>query len=145
VGRGTIRCNIPSSTFDSSSLLPEAGKRITCAGRFQGLLKSKRCCHLVVFAADVKDARQKARIEKLGRQVSWERGFLKRSTPANKRYDAVIEVLTVHSAARQETTIFDFPAVFRPWDERDGWNYWKIFVDDQSYHEGHGHVSVLQR
>jgi phenol 2-monooxygenase len=49
-------------------------------------------------------------------------------------------VLTVHSAPRQETTIFDFPAVFRPWDETDGWDYWKIFVDDQSYHEGHGHA-----
>jgi phenol 2-monooxygenase len=53
----------------------------------------------------------------------------------------VIEALTAHSAPRQETTvIFDFPAVFRPWDERDGWDYWKIFADDQSYHEGHGHA-----
>lgn len=107
---------------------------------FQELLKSKGCWRLVVFAGNVKDPRQKARIEKLGQQLSGKSSFLKRFTPANKRYDAVIEVLTVHSAPRQETTIFDFPAVFRPWDERDGWDYWKIFIDDQSYHEGHAHA-----
>jgi phenol 2-monooxygenase len=32
----------------------------------------------------------------------------------------------------------DFPEIFRPFSERDGWDYWKIYVDDQSYHEGHG-------
>jgi phenol 2-monooxygenase len=52
----------------------------------------------------------------------------------------VIKVLIVHSGPSQETVIFDFPAVSRPWDERDGWDYWKIFVDDQSYHEGHGYA-----
>lgn len=50
----------------------------------------------------------------------------------------MIDALTVHSAPRQEATIFDFSAVFRPWDERDEWDYWRIYVDDQSYHEGHG-------
>jgi phenol 2-monooxygenase len=107
---------------------------------FQELLKSKGCWRLVVFAGNVKDSQQKARIEKLGKELGGEKSFLKRFTPGNKRYDGVIEVLTVHSAPRQETTIFDFPAVFRPWDETDGWDYWKIFVDDQSYHEGHGHA-----
>jgi phenol 2-monooxygenase len=36
--------------------------------------------------------------------------------------------------------IFDFPEVFRQYDAVDGWDYWKIFVDDESYHEGHGQV-----
>jgi hypothetical protein len=31
-------------------------------------------------------------------------------------------VLTVYSAPRQETTIFDFPVVFRPGDDRDRWD-----------------------
>jgi phenol 2-monooxygenase len=44
----------------------------------------------------------------------------------------------VHSGPRTSATIFDFPEVFRPYHEVDGWDYWKIFVDDQSYHEGHG-------
>jgi phenol 2-monooxygenase (NADPH) len=107
---------------------------------FQELLKSRGCWRIVIFAGNMKSAQQKARIEKLGRQLRRENSFLTRFTPANKRYDSVIEVLTVHSAPRQETTIFDFPPVLRPWDKRDGWDYWKIFVDDQSYHEGHGHA-----
>lgn len=104
----------------------------------QELLKSRGCWRLVIFAGNIKNQQQKARIDRLGQELGGEQSFLKRFTPANKRYDSVIDVLTVHSAPRQEATIFDFPVVFRPWDERDGWDYWKIYVDDQSYHEGHG-------
>lgn len=91
-----------------------------------------------MFAGNVKDEKQKSRVDTLGKKLGGEDSFLKRFTPGSKRYDSVIEVLTVHSAPRQETTIFDFKPAFRPWDEADGYDYWKIFVDDQSYHEGHG-------
>jgi phenol 2-monooxygenase len=37
---------------------------------FQELLKSNRCWRLVVFAGNMKDVWQKARIEKLGQQLS---------------------------------------------------------------------------
>lgn len=107
---------------------------------FQELLKSRGCWRIVIFAGNMKNSQQKPRIEKLSKKLGNEKSFLKRFTPANKRYDSVIELLTVHSSPRQDTTIFDFPAVFRPWDDTDGWDYWKIFVDDQSYHEGHGHA-----
>ena len=109
---------------------------------FQELLKSTGCWRLVVFAGDIKNGtnagNQKAKIDRLGAQLAGEDSFLKKFTPRTKRYGGVIEVLTVHASPRQETTVFDFPAVFRPWDERDGWDYWKVFVDDESYHEGHG-------
>jgi phenol 2-monooxygenase (NADPH) len=105
---------------------------------FQELLKSNGRWRLVVFAGNVKNESQKSRIDALGKKLGGEKSFLKRFTPASKRYDSVIEVLTVHSAPRQETTIFDFEPAFRPWDDSDGWDYWKIHVDDQSYHEGHG-------
>lgn len=49
-------------------------------------------------------------------------------------------MLTVHAAPRVDFTVFDFPEVLRPFDEVDGWDYHKIFVDDQSYHEGHGRL-----
>jgi phenol 2-monooxygenase len=105
---------------------------------FQELLRSNGRWRVVVFAGDVLDKGQKARIDELGKKLSEKGSFLKKYTPSGGKYDSVIEVLTVHSSPRQEVTIFDFAEVFRPWDERDGWDYWKIFVDDQSYHEGHG-------
>jgi phenol 2-monooxygenase (NADPH) len=63
---------------------------------------------------------------------------LHRFTPVGKPKDEVFEVLVVHHAPRQSVTIFDFPEVFRNFSEIEGWDYDKIFVDDQLYHEGHG-------
>ncbi|KAK5947616.1 hypothetical protein PMZ80_001769 [Knufia obscura] len=105
---------------------------------FQELLKSNGTWRVVVFAGDIRDAAQKRRLDRLGEKLGGEDSFLRLCTPSGARYDSVIELLSCHSAPRQETTIFDFPEVFRPWDENDGWDYWKVHVDDQSYHEGHG-------
>ncbi|EXJ73045.1 uncharacterized protein A1O5_04194 [Cladophialophora psammophila CBS 110553] len=105
---------------------------------FQELLRSNGTWRLVVFAGDITEPAQKARLDGLGEKLGAATSFLKRFTPPGARYDSVIEVLSVHSAKRQEVTIFDFPEVFRPWDDGDGWDYWKIHVDDVSYHEGYG-------
>ncbi|KIV94333.1 hypothetical protein PV10_02107 [Exophiala mesophila] len=105
---------------------------------FQELLRSNGTWRVVIFAGDIRDTAQKKRIDALGTRLGADGSFLKRFTPPGKRYDSVIEVLTVHATPRHEATIFDFPEVFRPWDKEDGWDYWKIHVDDESYHEGHG-------
>ena len=105
---------------------------------FQELLRSRGCWRLVLLAGNVANPQQKERIDRVSDKLGAESSFLKRFTPANRSYDSVIEVLTVHSAPRKKVTIFDFAPVLRPWDEVNGWDYWKIFVDDQSYHEGHG-------
>ncbi|KAL4892418.1 FAD binding domain-containing protein [Aspergillus ambiguus] len=107
---------------------------------FQELLKSNGRWRLVVFPGDVSKDSQLEKVNKLGEAFSKKDSFLKRFTPQGSRYDSVIELLTVHAAPRHSKTIFDFPEVFRPYDEVDGWDYWKIFVDDQSYHEGHGQL-----
>lgn len=107
---------------------------------FQELLKSNGRWRVVVFAGDIRNARQKDRLNKLGERLASADSFLKRFTPLHARYDSVIELLAVHSAPRVTTTVFDFPEVFRPHHDLDGWDYWKIFVDDESYHEGHGHL-----
>ena len=53
---------------------------------------------------------------------------------------STIEVLAVHSAPRTEVDIFDFPPTFRPSSATAGFDYGKVYVDDESYHEGHGHA-----
>jgi len=49
-----------------------------------------------------------------------------------------IEILVVRSAPRQEMELLDLHEVFHAFDEKRGWDYDKVFVDDISYHEGHG-------
>lgn len=109
---------------------------------FQELLPSNGRWRIVIFTGDVTQERQREKLEKIGRKLG-SRGpdsLLRRFTPPNARHDAVIELLAVHSAPRTAVTIFDFPEVFRPYDDVEGWDYNKIFADDRSYHEGHGKI-----
>ena len=108
--------------------------------QFQELLKSNGRWRVVIFPGDIRIPAQREKLNKLGDRLSGADSFLRKFTPRDARYDSVVELLAVHAAPRTETTVFDFPEVFRPYDELDGWDYWKIFVDDQSYHEGHGHI-----
>lgn len=107
---------------------------------FQELLKSNGRWRVVVFAGDVSDKTQMERVQKLGRGLASSSSFISRFTPRSKPIDSVIEILTVHSAPRVSVELSDFPEIFRPYSEREGWDYWKIHVDDLSYHEGHGHA-----
>jgi len=106
----------------------------------QERLPSNGTWRVLIFPGDISDSTQKQRLDKLGERLGDANSLLKRFTPTNARYDSVIEVLAVHAAPRQSVTIFDFPEVFRPYDEVEGWDYWKIYVDDESYHEGHGKI-----
>ena len=98
---------------------------------FQELLPSNGTWRVVMFPGDVRKKDVKRRLAALGDKLGGEDSFLKRYTPQGMTYDGIFELLAVHKAPRREATIFDFPEVFRPWGESDGWDYWKIFVDDE--------------
>jgi phenol 2-monooxygenase len=104
----------------------------------QELLKSDGRWRLLIFAGDVKNSTQMARVEKLAATLAEPGSFINRFRPAEEPIDALIEVLTIHSSARTSCTVHDFPEILHPFSEEFGWDYWKIFVDDESYHEGHG-------
>ncbi|KAK6087115.1 FAD binding domain-containing protein [Seiridium cupressi] len=51
----------------------------------------------------------------------------------------IVDVLLIHSAKRAEVEILrDLHAVYHPFDTKLGWDYDKVFVDEESYHAGHG-------
>lgn len=106
----------------------------------QELLRSNGRWRVIVFPGDVTDSTQVSKLAKVGKVFHDESSFLRRFTPQGGRYDDVFEVLAVHKAPRTSVTIFDFPEAFREYDETDGWDYNKIYVDDISYHEGHGNL-----
>lgn len=105
---------------------------------FQELLKSNGRWRLVIFAGDIQEKMQHEKIQHLGKKLDSSESFLRRFTPANKPIDSLVEVLAVHSSPRHSVDVFQFPSIFRPYTDVEGYDYWKIFVDDQSYHEGHG-------
>jgi phenol 2-monooxygenase (NADPH) len=106
---------------------------------FQECLPTNGRWRVVVMPGDIKQPEQAAKLDAVGQDFDKKTSFLHKFTPIGGPKDEVFEVLAVHKAPRQSVTIFDFPKVFRNFSEIDGWDYGKIFADDQSYHEGHGH------
>jgi phenol 2-monooxygenase len=139
VGKQNLATNIKiGMRMPSFQILNQADAR---PWQFQEILKSDGRWRVAVFAGDVSVSSQMERIRKLGKSLDDPKSFIKRFTPmGGKKVDSLIEVLTIHSARRTETDLFDFPEIFHPFSQRDGWDYWKIYVDDESYHEGHGHA-----
>jgi hypothetical protein len=56
------------------------------------------------YAGDITKPQQ---FHKLGQTLASPNSFLQRFTPRGERYDSNFELLTVHAAPRQKTTIFD--------------------------------------
>jgi phenol 2-monooxygenase len=107
---------------------------------FQELLPSNGRWRIIVFTGDISQPEQKKKLESLGQAINEKSSFYRRFNPPAAKYDTVFEIFAVHTASRKDTTIFDFPEVFRNYDEVEGWDYSKIYVDEESYHEGHGKI-----
>lgn len=106
----------------------------------QELLKSNGRWRIIVFPGTLTAPNNKQRFDNLGEKLAANDSFIKRFTPSGQPGDSVIEVLTVHAGPRTSIELQDLPSAFHPYDPKLGWDYWKVFVDDQSYHEGHGQV-----
>ena len=59
---------------------------------------------------------------------------------SSERRGGIAHLLTIHSAPRERVEIHDFPPLLIPYDEELGYDYNGIFVDGESYYEGHGHA-----
>ena len=101
-----------------------------CPTHIASLLPSTGQWRILVFAGDLTFPSQFARIYALGSQLTAPSSFL-HLYPAN-----LIEIYTIHSAPRARVELLDLHEVFHPWDEDVGYDYWKVYADDGSWHEG---------
>lgn len=93
---------------------------------------------MVAFCGDIRQSAQASALAEAGKAIASPKSFVNRFTPSESPPDSVFEILAIHAAPRREITIFSFPACFRHFDAVNGYDYSKIYVDDESYHEGHG-------
>lgn len=57
------------------------------------------------------------------------------------RNASIIDVLLIHTAKRASVEVLrDLHDVYHPFDDKLGWDYDKVLVDEESYHDGHGHA-----
>lgn len=94
---------------------------------------------VLYFAGDVKnnDILYKF-MNKFGEYLAQNDTFVKRYTPATTQVDSIIQVYLVHSSPRRSIEWDEFPEPFRHRDEDGRMDYWSIYADDMSYHNGHG-------
>jgi phenol 2-monooxygenase (NADPH) len=110
------------------------------------LLKSDGRWRVIVFAGDLSNRKQFQRLQQLGESLAKPTSFVHTYTRSHAAIDSVIEILVVHSAPRHDIELLSLHEIFHPRDENLGWDYWKVFADDFSYHEGfsdaYGHFGI---
>ncbi|KAI1173793.1 FAD binding domain-containing protein [Nemania sp. FL0916] len=143
---------IPGTRFPSYQVIAQSDARpwqvhhkMPSDGRFR----------LVVFAGDISNPQRQNLVNSLG---AWLRDSLLPKyahvplSPAadphsssakfkTSQHPSIIDVLLIHSAKRADIEpLRDLHEVYHPFDEKLGWDYDKVFVDEESYHDGHGHA-----
>ncbi|KAJ4362987.1 hypothetical protein N0V83_010104 [Neocucurbitaria cava] len=99
---------------------------------FQQRLRSDGRFRIIVFAGNIVNAQQSARLQNFCRRLA------SSSLLAPHLYKD-IDILTLHSSKRTDVELLrDFPDVLHPFDAKTGWDYNSVYVDDVAYHEESG-------
>ena len=104
--------------------------------RIQKLIVPDGKFRLLVFPGDVSQKAQADHLHQLGDDLTsldsaWSDGTLLRSQ---------LEIITIHAAKRVDVELLDLHEVFHPWNEEEGWDYWKVYADDSAWLEGQCNV-----
>ncbi|KIS67244.1 putative phenol 2-monooxygenase [Mycosarcoma maydis] len=102
---------------------------------------------IVYFCGDIRNADCNGEMKQVGDYVAQQ--LVPHFTPKDQDPDSIIEVLTVSATPRGENELQDYHEALRPSTSRHhrptadntynvSADYHKIFVDDDSYHQGHG-------
>ena len=136
VGKQDLAPNIKLGLrFPSAQVLNHSDSRPWHLAQF---LRSDGRFRILFFAGNLQDRTQWRRVVDFCNSISDSQSFLSRFTPPTGKLDSVIEILTIHSGPRVGLDLLSLPEILRPFDKTTGWDYDKVFVDDESYHEGHG-------
>ncbi|KAA8622825.1 UbiH 2-polyprenyl-6-methoxyphenol hydroxylase [Pyrenophora tritici-repentis] len=130
VGKQELASKTPlGMRFPNYQVLNQASAR---AYDFQPKLASDGRFRIIVFAGNVVNPSQSARLQAFCK-------YMTSSPILAPHLHKNIEVLTLHSSKRIDVELLkDFPEVLHPFDARTGWDYDKVYVDDEAYHEGFG-------
>ena len=94
--------------------------------------------HIVLFAGDVSNFDQMQRVHNFAGALGNLTSLLRRCILSGKKILSLVVFSTIHFAARQGVELLNIPEPLHPFVEEMVWNNNRIFVDDESYNEGHG-------
>jgi hypothetical protein len=115
--------------FPSHQVINQADGR---AWEFQQKLKSDGRFRIIVFAGNIANSQQSARLKGFCQALS-------SSSLLAPRLIKNVEVLTLHSSKWKEVDLLrDLPDVLHPFDAKTGWDYDSVYADDANPFEGFG-------
>lgn len=98
------------------------------------LLKSTGEWRILIFPGNIKDITQKNALATFSAKLE-NSSFIRRCTHPSPTRRPSLDILLVHNAPRKEVDLLDdFNEIFHPWDERRGWDYYKVYANDRPYH-----------
>ncbi|KAL3490712.1 FAD binding domain-containing protein [Aspergillus germanicus] len=102
-------------------------------------LSSNGAWRLLVFAGDLRQARQVERLAAFAENFNKQPllSSSRRTVPLIRGH-MTLEVILIHAGSRSSVSFMDLPEIFRPFDEKLGWDYGKVLADDESYGQGSG-------
>ena len=114
--------------------------------RLQSRMKATGAFRVIVFAGDIDDAEHFGKVQRLGDFLANHTSGLgsltmmtpNRSGAPESEDQPAIEVLLIHSSDRFRFHLTDLHEVYRPWSNKFGYDYWRVFADGESAHDGHG-------
>ena len=93
---------------------------------------------VLVFAGDLTQESQMTKLNNLAAGLASKDSFVNVYKPTAASVDARIEIITIHATPRNKVELLELPEVLHPWNEELGWDYWKVYADDQDIHGTHG-------
>jgi hypothetical protein len=104
------------------------------AWEFQQKLRSDGRFRIIVFAGNVTNPKQNARLRSFCQELS-------SSSVLTPHLIKNVDVLTLHSSKRKEVELLrDFPDILHPFDAKTGWDYDSVYADDANPFEGFGNA-----
>lgn len=97
------------------------------------VLPSNGQWRLFAFPGDMRNVTARERFETLGKTLKGRDSPLQVYTRNGVDSNSILEVFTVHTCPRHEMSLLDLPEVFHPWNTELGWDYGKVFTDEQAY------------
>ncbi|CDM35428.1 Aromatic-ring hydroxylase-like [Penicillium roqueforti FM164] len=121
--------------------LPNTQVLFQCDSRpwsLQRVLRSTGEWHLFIFGGDVSINTQMTRVKRLASELSRDETLVNRINQRDHDCVGKISTYLVHCAPRKSVDLMELPKLFIPFDENLGYDYWRVFADEELYSEKRG-------
>jgi phenol 2-monooxygenase len=118
---------IVGARFPSAQVLCQSDSR---PWHLQHVMQSMGQWNLIVFGGDISQATQMTRVQGLSVEISNEQRLIHEINQQGDSLVGKVETYLVHSAPRRKVEYMYLPKIFRPFDKTNGYDYWKIFADN---------------